>query len=416
MANPTQFTPLTAPRLFGDRDLRPYMLDLIEQNSEGIINDRAPHSPTVVLTDAFEFCRLELEWVADQIAEKAATRHLQTCGVQRRLGRKAQVTLTFTLSTTLSQFVLSAGYMVSGEGGIEFFTDVDVTATNTASFTVTATAKETGTKYNVPAYTLNNLSQARAYLAGVTNVEPAAGGLNAETEEEAKARGYQTIRRKRGTLISADDFEQYAIEILGLGAIAKAVPLLRPDKQAKEPGFVHVFCLNSDGTQLNEAQRFSLQEEMNYQVPSFLRDVEGGKIKPLACGVAVSSIELYPLEVNVIASLLPGDSPNIRATAIYEAIATYLSPGMLPLGETVVLYSLVAVTQNTGVKDVQSINVNVTSYDELTSEVTIETFYGNVPLPNEWTAAYCFHLSLSLVDAAANTSFEYNFGEGGDLD
>jgi hypothetical protein len=30
-------------------------------------------------------------------------------------------------------------------------------------------------------------------------------------------RGYQTIRRKKGVLISADDFEQYAIEVLGMG-------------------------------------------------------------------------------------------------------------------------------------------------------------------------------------------------------
>jgi hypothetical protein len=100
----------------------------------------------------------------DKMAEKAATRHLQTCGIQRRLGRKAQVTLTFTLTANLSQFVLSAGYMVTGEGGVEFFTDTDVIAQNTSSFRVSATAKEVGTKYNVLAYMLNSLSQTRALL------------------------------------------------------------------------------------------------------------------------------------------------------------------------------------------------------------------------------------------------------------
>lgn len=417
MPNPVQFTPLRAPRIFGDRDLRPYMLNVIETNSNGLINDRAPHAPTVVITDAFELCRMELEYAMDKMADKAATIHLQTCGIQRRLGRKAQVTLTFTLSATLAQFVLSAGYMVTADGGIEFFTDADVTVFNTSSFTVTATAKEVGSKYNVASYTLNNLSQTRAFLAGVTNTEPAQGGLDAETEEEAKARGFQTIRRKKGVLISADDFEQYAMEILGLGSVAKAVGLLTPDKLSKQAGFVHVFCLNADGTQLNEAQRFALQAEMNAQVPAFLRDVDGEKIKTLASGVAVSSIELYPLELNVIATLIPGDNPETRAQAINKALTSYLEPGRLPLGETVVLYSLIATVQNTGVRDVQSVNVNVSTFDELTQTTTIETFYGNIPLANEWTAAYCRGVTITLVNAASNENFTFVFGRlAGDLD
>jgi uncharacterized phage protein gp47/JayE len=417
MPNPVQFTPLRAPRIFGDRDLRQYMLNIIQDNSNGLINDRAPHAPTVVLTDAFEFCRLELEYAMDKMADKAATIHLQTCGIQRRLGRKAQVTLTFTLSATLAQFVLSAGYMVTADGGIEFFTDTDVTVFNSSSFTVTATAKEVGSKYNVAAYSLNNLSQTRAFLASVTNTEPAQGGLDAETEAEAKARGFQAIRRKKGVLISADDFEQYAIEILGLGSVAKAVGLLTPDKLTKRAGFVHVFCLNPDGTPLNEAQRFALQEEMNAQVPAFLRDLEGEKIKTLASGVAVSSIELSGLEVNVIATLIAGDNPEARAQAINRALTNYLEPGRLPLGETVVLYSMISVVQNAGVRDVQSMNVNVSTFDQLTQNVTIETFYGNIPLMNEWTAAYCKGVTITLVNSANNESFAFMYGRlAGDLD
>lgn len=416
MANSVQFTPLKAPSILGDRDLRDLLLDVIETRSNGLINDRAPHAPTVVLTDVFEFVRLELEYAMDKIADKAATRHLQTCGIQRRLGRKAQVTLTFTLTTTLAQFVLSAGYMVQGDGGIEFFTDTDVVATNTSSFTVTATAKEVGTKYNVARYTLDTLSQTRAFLASVTNQEAAAGGLDAETEEEAKARGFQSIRRKRGTLISVDDFEQYAQEILGLGSVAKAIGLLTPDKQSKQPGFVHVFCLNSDGAQLNEAQRFALQSEMNLQIPVFIRDVEGEKIKTLASGVTVSSIELYPLELQVIATLIAGDNPQVRANAINDALTKFLEPGRLPLGETIVLYSMVSVIQNAGVRDVQSVMVNVTSLGEGTGELSVESFYSDVPLATEWTAGYCAGTTVTLVDPKTNTSTVFSFGEAGDPD
>lgn len=414
--NPVQFTPLKAPPVFAKRDLRPYMLQIIQDNSGGLINDRAPHAPTVVLTDAFEFNRLELEYAANKMAERAATLHLQTCGIQRRLGRKAQVTLTFTLSAPLAQFVLSQGYRVSGEGNIDFFTDVDVTVQNAVSFTVTATAKETGSRYNVAAYTLDQLSQTRAFLQSVTNTEPAAGGLDAETEEEAKARGYQSIRRKKGTLISADDFEQYTQEVLGLGSVVKAVGLLTPDKSSRQAGFVHLFALNADGSQLNTAQREALQAELNLQIPVFLRDEAGERIKTMASGVAVSSLELYPLEVSVVATLIPGDNPERRAQAINAALVRYLKPGALPIGETVVLYSIISVIQNQGVKDLQSAHVNVAIYNELTQQVTVETFYGNIPLPSEWTAAYCRNVSITLVNAATDQAFEFSYGSGGDLD
>jgi hypothetical protein len=391
------------------------MLSIIETNSGGIINDRAPHAPTVVITDAVEFCRLELEYAMDKIAEKAAIRHLQTCGIQRMLGRKAQVTLTFTLSATLPQFVLSKGYMVTG-GGLEFFTDEDVLVTSAYQFSVTATAKEEGLKYNCAAYTLTNLSQTRAYLAGVTNAESARGGLDAETEEEAKARGFQAIRRKKGVLISADDFEQYAIEVLGPGSVAKAVGLLTPDRQSKKPGFVHIFCLNPDGTQLNSAQATDLQAEMSAQLPAFLQQGNQKKGTPIASGVTVSSIELYPLEISVVATLIPGDNPETRAAAINQALTDYLEPGRLPLGQTIVLYSLVTVVQNSGVEDVQSVNALVAHYNELTQTTSVETFYSNIPLPNEWTAGFCLGTFITMVDAANNQNFEYTYGDGGDLD
>jgi hypothetical protein len=415
MPNPVRFTPLIAPRIFGDRDLRPYFLNIIEMNSGGKLNDRAPHAPTVVITDAFEFCRREIEYVADRMADKAATIHLQTCGIQRSLGRKAQVTLVFTLSTTLPQFILSKGYMVTG-GGLEFFTDEDVLVNNVFQFSVTATAREEGTKYNCAAYSLTNLSQTRAYLASVVNPEPARGGLDAETEEEAKARGFQTIRRKKGVLISADDFEQYAQEILGPGSVAKAIGLLTPDKAAKKPGFVHIFCLNPDGTQLNDAQAQDLQSEMSSQLPVFLQNVNVKKGTPIASGVTVSSLDLYPLEVSVIATLVPGDNPETRAQAINQALIDYLSPGRLPLGQTIVLYSLVSVVQNSGVEDVQSVSALVAHYDEATQSTSVESFYGNIPLPNEWTVGFCLGTFITLVDPANNQSFEFLYGDGGDLD
>jgi len=81
-----------------------------------------------------------------------------------------------------------------------------------------------------------------------------------------------------------------------------------------------------------------------------------------------------------------------------------------------VLYSLITVAQNAGVRDVQSVNVNITHYDALTQTSSIETFFSSIPLPNEWTAAYCRNVTITLVNPVSNQSFEYSYGKGGDLD
>jgi hypothetical protein len=83
------------------------------------------------------------------------------------------------------------------------------------------------------------------------------------------------------------------------------VPLLTPDKLSKKAGYVHLFCLSRDLQPLNQAQEVELELALNAQVPAFI----GTPIKTLATGVAVSSIELLGLEVNVIATLMAGDNP-----------------------------------------------------------------------------------------------------------
>ncbi|MBW4670427.1 MAG: baseplate J/gp47 family protein [Cyanomargarita calcarea GSE-NOS-MK-12-04C] len=396
MPNPTQFTPLEAEPLYpaDPKLLLQAMLDRCYIASDRTLNDFSAASPISALYEGHLFAVLEHLYYTNKLPAAMALEFLKIAGIQRRLGKAAQVNLTFTLSAPLGNpFYLSAGYLVSdSSNSYNFFTDEDLVIPSGAiSGIVSATAENLGRTYNLPSYTIKNLSESRAFLQSVVNTEPSTGGIDEETVDEARARGFITLRR-RG-LTSADDYEQEAKLQLGEGSVARAVGLLAADKITFEKGAVHIFGLNPDGTQLNQAQinnlRFSLSS--------------GGKA-PIGVRVYASSIELVPLEVYAIASLLPGSNPEAIALSIYQKLQDYLQPGNLPLGQTIILKELEFQVKLAGVNYVQSVSTHT----------ALNVSYADIPLPNAYSAAHLFDLTLDLV--LDGQTFTFSYGEGGDLD
>lgn len=396
MPNPTQFTPLEAEPLYpaDPKLLLQAMFDACYIASDRTLNDFSAASPIAALYEGHLFAVLEHLYYTNKLPAVMAVEFLKIAGIQRRLGKAAQVNLTFTLSAPLGNpFYLSAGYLVSdGSNTYNFFTDADLIIPSGAiSGIVSATAENLGRAYNLPGYTIKNLSESRAFLQSVINIEPSTGGIDEETMDEARARGFVALRR-RG-LTSADDYEQEAKLQLGEGSVAKAVGLLGTDKVTFEKGAVHVFGLNPDGTQLNQAQINSLQLALS----------SGGKA-PIGVRVYISSIELVPLEVYAIASCLPGSNPEAVALGIYQKLQDYLQPGNLPLGQTIILKELEFQVKLAGVDYVQSVSTHT----------ALDISYADIQLPNSYSAAYLFDLTLDLV--LDGQTFTYSYGEGGDLD
>ncbi len=396
MPNPTKFTSLQPESLYpaDPKLILQAMQDRCYTASDRRLNDFSAASPIVALYEGHLFGILEHLYYTNKLPSAMAVEFLKIAGIQRRLGKAAQASLIFTLSAPLgSPFYLSAGYMVSDVSNTyNFLTDVDlVIPAGSISGIVTATAENLGRVYNLPAYTIKNLSESRAFLQSVTNTEPASGGIDEETEDEARARGFVALRR-RG-LTSADDYEQETKLLLGEGSITKAVGLLAADKVSFEKGAVHVFGLNPDGTELNQAQINVLQSAL--RAP--------GKA-PIGVLVYVSSIELVPLEVYAIASCLPGSNPEAMALAIYQRLQEYLQPGNLALGETINLKELEFQVKLAGVEFVQSVSTHTAQ----------DVSYADIQLPYSYSAAYLLDLTVDLVLGGQN--FTYSYGEGGDLD
>ncbi len=101
-----------------------------------------------------------------------------------------------------------------------------------------------GTKGNVGAGTVIRLRQTHPFLAEVTNKEPAAGGGNEETIEEAIIRGPAEVLRTRNRAVVAEDFETLTLESSTGIARAKTLPLFDPaEPLVSKPGLVSVIAL-----------------------------------------------------------------------------------------------------------------------------------------------------------------------------
>ena len=387
-----RFQPLPDP-VIDDRSeeqLVEYALDRIFVASQGSLNDFSPSSAARALIEGQAFAGAELLFRVSKLPEAMAIAFLKIAGIQQSLGSFSEVTLVFALTAPLaSPFTIPKGYLVTASNNIGFTTNaVLVIPAGSTSGSTAATAQGVGSAYNVAPYSLTNLSQPLAYLQSVTNIEPAAGGTNAETLDQVRSRAFASIRRR--ALVSGADYEDETREILGGGSVAKALGNISADRVTTERGVAHVFALNADATLLNSAQLADLQSQLQEKTH-------------VAVKVYASNVDLYPIQIKAIAKLLPGSNPEFVANDISSALSEYFTPGQLPLGETLILKEIEFLCrQQTGVDYVQSVTLGgVEAESPLTT---------NLPLPHPYSAAQLRLLEVELVSDAG--SLIYLYGEG----
>ncbi len=89
-----------------------------------------------------------------------------------------------------------------------------------------------GVRGNVNAYTLTQLTRAIAYVERCYNVSPAAGGSDAESVDEAKARAPMVLK-SRDRAVTAEDFESLALRASTAVARAKCLPSRERDGEVR---------------------------------------------------------------------------------------------------------------------------------------------------------------------------------------
>ncbi len=174
-----------------------------------------------------------------------------------------------------------------------------------------------GTAGNVGARTLNTLRSTVPFVAEVTNLAPAAGGVDAETVEEAKVRGPLALRTGQRA-VTAGDFERITREVSVEVARARCLP-----SRENGNGAVRVLVVPAVRTPPHEHRldHYALSEPL-------LRSISLALDARRTVGVAVEVGTPYYQGVSVagLVRALPGRPAALIRQRIFDVVNRYVNP------------------------------------------------------------------------------------------
>jgi len=168
-----------------------------------------------------------------------------------------------------------------------------------------------GIKGNVGAGTIIQLRQTHPFIASVTNKEPASGGGNEETIQEAILRGPAEVLRTRNRAVVAEDFETLTLEGSSGIARAKTLPLFDPaDPGTPKPGLVSVIVLPKGGAPLSLALRNQVRDYLDAR-------------RLVTTRIFVVEAEFVPVDLTVTVVKTPEANPVELAATVQAVIREY---------------------------------------------------------------------------------------------
>ncbi|UKO99355.1 baseplate J/gp47 family protein [Nostoc sp. UHCC 0870] len=354
--------------------------------SGGLLNDFSENSPVAALIQGQAFAAAEFLYYVNKLPLALVIDFLKLTGVVRSLGTQAKTTLTFTLSNPQGiAFTIPEGFEVADESGnYIFYTDATLQIPpGLTSGSVTATAEKVGSIYNLPSYSITGITQPLTFLSQVTNVEPSTGGTDEESVDSAINRGLIQLRVRN--LVSADDYEQAAEELMGEGSVCKAIGLLGQNKINEELGAVHLFLLNANQEPANLAQTSEIRNSLLSRIQ-------------LGTQLYASPMELLNISAELIAKVTPGLDVEEAMSDLWEAYQGYLNPSTYPVGQDIILNEVEYQLRLTGaIKDIQFLSLNGQPL--------------NIPIVNGYTLPTPYSLFIKLVDEDGSV-YETVFGAG----
>ena len=340
--------------------------------SGGKLNDFSEGSPLAALLEAQAFCGGELLYYMNKLVPTIALQFYKNAGVQRRIGTKAKVLLTFRLRNSSSiPFTIPSGFQVGSSGNNELFVTTRSLTISPGNLTgrVEAESVEVGSNKNIPAYTITVITKPLSNLQSVYNEQSAQGGTDRETLQETIERGNVEIRL-RG-LVSADDYERSAENVVGVGSRFKAIGNLAQDTESYQLGAVHLFGIDSNGNPLTQAQVFDVANKLRPSIH-------------LSSTLYVSPMNIQDIELDVILVVNPENNITGLANRVWNAIYDYINPKTFEIGQPVLMseveYHLRKVEGIARIEQVQMNNNHL-----------------NVAVANQFTVAKVSKMNLKLI-------------------
>lgn len=186
-------------------------------------------------------------------------KHAQTRGLSRKAAQKAYGEVTFSLEAAQQQnIVIDKGTVVatSTADAKSFVTNETVTLeAGELSVTVPVTAAVEGADHNVLSNTVTVMVTPPLYVSSVTNNNAFSGGVDAESDEELRARVLDSYRDISNST-NAIYYKQLAQSVPGVYS-ASVVPCVRG------AGTVDVYICGKGSAQINDAHISDVQSLMD---------------------------------------------------------------------------------------------------------------------------------------------------------
>lgn len=189
--------------------------------SGGALTDFTPASPLAAISEGHGFAQAELLYYLNSLPEAVTIQWLRSLGIQRRIGSRASVNITFYRLPGYNRPVtIPAGTKIYANGG-QVYQLIDQVRMTGDSLTIPAESERWGTVYNVGAGEITKIEKNFLGLDFLTNAEPATGGTDLETIQEMKLRAFELFGRRN--LTSRNDFESEIKSLAPEASVVKAM-------------------------------------------------------------------------------------------------------------------------------------------------------------------------------------------------
>lgn len=173
-----------------------------------------------------------------------------------------------------------------------------------------------GAAGNVGAGTLTGLRSAIPFVTGVTNLANATGGVDAETVENAKRRGPQSVRAG-GRAVTVTDFERLAVEADGRIARVRCLAPVHPG----DPIRLLVVPRIEERPETLHLDDFALPDDMIQRVGDYLDDR-----RILGTKVEVGTPYYQGVTVAALVTAQPGRPASLVRERAMKAVYDYINP------------------------------------------------------------------------------------------
>lgn len=291
--------------------------------SGGELNDFTPASPLAAISEGQAFAQAELLYYLNNLPEAFSLQWLRQLGIQRRIGAKALVDVTFYKVPGYNRVVvIPSGTKIFANNGLQYEILEEVRILESQdSITAICRSSKWGSAYNVGEGEINKIEKAFVGLDSLRNNAAAAGGKDLESLNSMKQRAFEVLSRRN--LTTASDFRN---EVISLAPDASLVKVLTYEERYQLSSVLSgniVICIG------DENGRPLSNTTLQYVIESLRNRVT------LGTNVSILTPEIVPIDLVLEVYYDPaeiGGNTDLRANNILNVLQEYINPINLPLG------------------------------------------------------------------------------------